>query len=200
MPLSSRNAAVALTAQVLVDRLDHPELPGQPGHREPVGDREPRRVVGEHEVVVAELDRGERHLLDRGATVGPVTVRVQVAAQRGRIRRPPATSGPPVSRSSLASRSGIRPSTAASITSAVEAPMPGSSRRVPCPDPLGDLVAERQDRVRRGAERLDLVGLGPAALEEEGDPPQRADRVPRRRRPVVVGWSWVTRPLWRPQV
>ena len=41
--------------------------------------------------------------------------------------------------------------------------------------PLVDLVAERQDRVRCGPEGLDLVGLGPAALEQEGDPAQRRD-------------------------
>ncbi len=48
-----------------------------------------------------------------------------------RSSSPPWTSGPPVSRSSLASRSGVRPWTAASITSAVEAPIPGSFRNVP---------------------------------------------------------------------
>ena len=80
MPLSRVNP---LPAEVLVDRVDDAELPGQPLGAQPVGDRQPRRVVGEHEVVVAELDRGERHLLDRRAAVGPVRVRVQVAAQRG---------------------------------------------------------------------------------------------------------------------
>ena len=69
--------------QVLVDRVDDAELAGQPLDAQPVGDREPRRVVGEHQVLVAELDRGERHLLDRRAAVGPVGVRVQVAAQPG---------------------------------------------------------------------------------------------------------------------
>ena len=38
-------------------------------------------MVGQHLVLVAELDRGERHLLDRRAAVGPVRVRVQVAAE-----------------------------------------------------------------------------------------------------------------------
>ena len=80
MPLSSVKPAAG---EVLVDRVDDPELPGQPLGAQAVGDGEPRRVVGEHEVVVAELDRGERHLLDRRAAVGPVGVRVQVAAQRG---------------------------------------------------------------------------------------------------------------------
>ncbi len=41
----------------LVDRVDDVELAGQPLGAEPVGDGQPRRVVGEHEVVVAELDR-----------------------------------------------------------------------------------------------------------------------------------------------
>ena len=40
-------------------------------------------MIGEREVLVAELHRMARHRLDGVATVGPVGVQVQVAAQRG---------------------------------------------------------------------------------------------------------------------
>ena len=105
MPLSS----VKRAAEVLVDRVDDAELAGQPLGAEPVGDGQPRRVVGEHEVLVAELDRGERHLLDRRAAVGPVGVRVQVAAQRGPQLRAAGRERAGVLASSSASRSGSSP-------------------------------------------------------------------------------------------
>ena len=176
IPLSS---VKPLPAEVLVDRLDDAELPGQPLGAEAVGHREPRRVVGEHEVVVAELDRGERHLLDRRAAVGPVGVGVQVAAQpRAQLvaaRRRAGRRAP--SRASPAAR--VRtPRTASAITSAVLAPMPGSSVSVPAsaargaprrPAAAGSCAAAR-------AERLDLVGVLAAALEQERDPAQRGDR------------------------
>ena len=59
----------------------------QPVGGQPPGHRQPGRVVGQHQVLVAELDRGQRHLLDRRAAVGPVRVGVAVAAQRGAQRR-----------------------------------------------------------------------------------------------------------------
>ena len=54
---------------------------------ETVRDRERRRVVGEREVLVAELGRLAGHLLDGGPTVGPVGVQVEVALERGADRR-----------------------------------------------------------------------------------------------------------------
>ena len=64
-----------------VDGVDDVELAGQPLRGETTGDLQPGRVVGEDDVLVTELQRGERHLLDRRAAVGPVRVGVQVAAQ-----------------------------------------------------------------------------------------------------------------------
>ena len=54
---------------------------------EAVGDGQPRRVVGEHQVLVAELARGLDHLLERRAAVGGVGVAVAVAAQRAAAGR-----------------------------------------------------------------------------------------------------------------
>ena len=82
MPVRIRNGASSL-----VELGDDVELLAQPLRRQPVGDRQPRRVVGERDVLVAEVARGQRHLLDRRAAVGPVRVRVQVAAQRRPQRR-----------------------------------------------------------------------------------------------------------------
>ena len=65
----------------LVQGGDLVELGAQPVGGEPVGDGEPRRVVGDDEVVVAEVDRGLDHLGERGAAVGGVGVRMTVAAQ-----------------------------------------------------------------------------------------------------------------------
>jgi len=39
---------------------------------EPARDREPWRVVGQHDVLVAERSGGHGHLLDGAAAVGPV--------------------------------------------------------------------------------------------------------------------------------
>ena len=175
MPLSSRK----LAAEVLVDRVDHVELAGQPLGAQPVGDLEPRRVVGEHEVVVAELDRGERHLLDRRAAVGPVGVGVQVAAERG---------------PDLAAAGGQRPGLLVlepgqplghlaaprrrSITCAELLPMPGQ---------VGQRAGRRRARETSSAgigstvaaalrNALTLKVSSRAALEQERDPPQRGDR------------------------
>ena len=50
------------------------ELLAQPLRREAVGDAQPRRVVGEREVLVAERPGGLDHQVDRGQSVGPVAV------------------------------------------------------------------------------------------------------------------------------
>ena len=73
--------------QRVVDRGHVVELSRQPVGGQPAGHLQPRRVVGEHHVLVPELDRRERHLLDRRAAVGPVGVGVAVAAQRRPQRR-----------------------------------------------------------------------------------------------------------------
>ena len=146
--------------------------------RQPAGHLEPGRVVGEHEVVVAELHRGERHLLDRRAAVGPVGVGVQVAAeQRPQLLAAARRRGPPYTSSSSASRSGTSPRTACPITAAVLVPMPGRLGQRAGLDVLAQLgLGHRQDRGGGGAEGLDLVGVLAGALEQERDPAQRGDR------------------------
>ena len=67
--------------ELLVELGDDVELLEQPLARQPVGDREAGRVVGEREVLVAEVARLLGHRADRVAAVGPVGVAVQVAAQ-----------------------------------------------------------------------------------------------------------------------
>src|SRR3712207_9027830 len=51
--------------QLLVERGDDVELLLQPRGGEAVGDGQPRRVVGQRHVLVAERDRGRGHLADR---------------------------------------------------------------------------------------------------------------------------------------
>ena len=126
-PLSSRNPP----SRWRVDGVDHVELPGQPGGAEPVGDLQPGRVVGERHVLVADLHGGHHHLLDRRAAVGPVRVRVQVAAQpRAELlaagdQRPGAPAPGP------RGTPGPRPASASRMTASVALPMPSSSRSVP---------------------------------------------------------------------
>ena len=69
--------------QLLVERLDLVELLEQPLAVEAVGDGEPRRVVGDDEVLVPEALRGAGHHLGGGAAVAPGGVAVAVAPQRG---------------------------------------------------------------------------------------------------------------------
>ena len=151
-------AAGTAAAEVLVDRVDHVELLGEPRRGQPVGDGQPRRVVGQHEVLVAELHRGHRHLLDRRAAVGPVRVRVQVAAQRGAQllaaggERPRAS--PPARRGTPAPR---RPAPRRSRAS-VASPMPGRSRSVPARAPRPSSSGGAAGRGRGAAEGLDPVG------------------------------------------
>ena len=77
MPVRMRNGASCSFSTGHVG-----ELLAQALGAEAVGDREPRRVVGEHHVLVAERDRRAGHRLDGGAAVAPAAVQVQVAAQR----------------------------------------------------------------------------------------------------------------------
>ena len=66
---------------LLVQLGDDVELLAQPVGGEPVRDRQPRRMVGEREVLVAERPRLLGHRADRVAAVGPVGVHVQVALE-----------------------------------------------------------------------------------------------------------------------
>jgi hypothetical protein len=68
--------------ELLVQLVDDLELLLEAFGVEPVRDRQPTGVVGEHHVLVPEVDGRLGHLLDGRATVGPVRVGVAVAAQR----------------------------------------------------------------------------------------------------------------------
>ena len=72
--------------EVGVQPVEHVELLQKSLAREAVRDRQAGRVVGQHHVLVSELDRGASHLLDGRSAVGPVRVAVAVAAQRGAER------------------------------------------------------------------------------------------------------------------
>ena len=165
-----------LTAQVLVDRVDDPELAGQPLDAQPVGDGQPGRVVGEHLVLVPQLDRRERHLLDRRPAVGPVRVRVQVPAQlrpqllaalhqrpEGRLEL-----GQPLGHLTV---DGVGDHGRGARADARQVRQRAGLRA------RGDLVGrQRQDHRRRVAEGLDPAGLLAAALHQERDPAQGRDR------------------------
>ena len=162
--------------EVCIDRLDHLELAGQARDGEAVGDGEPGRVVGEDEVVVAELDRGEGHLLDRRTPVGPVAVGVQVAPQCGPDGATALDEGSADLLLELR-EPGRHPALHRRLDHLGRGRADaGQLAQGPLGHPLVHLVAERQDRLGRRPEGLDLVGLGPASLEQEGDPAQRCDR------------------------
>ena len=111
---------------------------------------------------MAQLDRGEGHLLDRGAAVGPVGVGVQVALEHrpdlvAAVDQPAAglalQLGQPLRRTPL-DRGGdhVRGGE----------PIPESCLSVPLGDTALELAVRQREYGRGcGAERLDLVGLRP---------------------------------------
>ena len=62
--VQSSPAVRRVTAEVSVDGGDELFLPGQPGDGQAVGDGQPRRVVGEDDVLVPDLRGRHHHLLD----------------------------------------------------------------------------------------------------------------------------------------
>ena len=141
----------------------HVELLGQPGRAEPVGDLQPRRVVGERDVLVAQLDRGHHHLLDRRPAVGPVRVGVQVAAQgRAHVR---AARRPAVRRPSPGPRGTSGRGRRAPPPRPPRSPCRSPRARAACPCRPARRARRGRGRApgRRAAERLDLVGLGLAS-------------------------------------
>ena len=188
MPVRIRNGASSL-----VERRRRCRAAAQPLRRQAVGDRQPRRVVGERDVLVAEVARRLGHLLDRRAAVGPVRVRVQVAAQQraqlGAARRRPARAavvlelgaGTPAPRRPTASADDLRGRRRRCRASSVSVP---AATRCSQPRPSGRSVDGRG----RGAERLDPVGRLAAALEQERDPAQRRRR-PAPARPHRPGYG-----------
>ncbi len=89
--------------QLFVQLLDDVELRPQPLGVEAVGNGQPRAVIGQGPVGVAQLPRRLGHFTDRAATVRPVRVAVAVTLQLVEQLRQPRHSGergraPPVSR------------------------------------------------------------------------------------------------------
>ena len=70
-------------AQQLVQALDLDALLVEPLLGQAVGDGQARRMVGEDDVLVSEIDGRAGHVLDRGATVGPRAVEMAVAPEAG---------------------------------------------------------------------------------------------------------------------
>ena len=68
-------------SEPLVQFGHHADLFGQPVGAQAVRHGEPRRVVGEHHVLVAQRHGRAGHGFDGGATVAPAAVQVQVATQ-----------------------------------------------------------------------------------------------------------------------
>ena len=76
MPVRIRNGASSS-----LNSVDDVELFAQPFGRQSVRDLQPRRVIGEREVVVPEVADLLGHRANRVAAVRPVGVHVQVALQ-----------------------------------------------------------------------------------------------------------------------
>ena len=177
MPVSSRNGA-----ELGPDGRDDLELAAQPRRGQSVGDRQARGVVGERGVLVAELGRGPGHLLDRRATVRPVRVQVQVAAQSG--------AQPGRGLVELGQRPGGGRLQGRQVLRLLAGDGLLDHRRRPLADALDPAQAaglgEQPDVVRgqggerggRGPERLDPIARLQRPLEQEGDAAQVGDRVP----------------------
>ncbi len=101
---------------------------------EAVGDRQAGRVVGQHHVLVAEVDRRRGHRLDRRAAVAPGASGggSRRGARRGRLRPGHRSARRRVSASSLTRYDGgSSPFSASAISRAVASPMPSRSVSVP---------------------------------------------------------------------
>ena len=151
MPVSSRNgASVSLTSAT------RSSWSPQPLGRQAVGHRQPRRVVGEHDVLVAQVAGGPGHLLDRAAAVGPVGV--ACAGRRAAARAAPPrrrSTGPSAAASRVARYSGTAPSQRpAPPPAAVLGPDALELGQRARPGPLVDLVGRQGgQRVGRAAGR-----------------------------------------------
>ena len=69
--------------ELLVERGDLDQLVGEACGIQSVGDGQPGRVVGHHEVLMTQRPRGAGHVGDRRTPVGPQRVRVAVPLDRG---------------------------------------------------------------------------------------------------------------------
>ena len=179
----------AVLQDVDLDPLEHPErrhrlvqvateahLLPQPLRAQAAGHLEPRRVVGDRAVLMAQRPRGDHHLLDRAAAVGPGGMAVQITPHRGPHGLP-----------ALGERHLLVPQLLQ-----VARDLPGQrlgdhGRRLRADAGhlapgllLGVLLpllgAHRGDRVRRRPVRAYPEGVRPRPLQQEADLAQRLDR------------------------
>ena len=166
--------------QLVVQLRHFVELLLQALRGQPVGDRQPRRVVGEHHVLVAQLAGGLRHLADRRAAIRPVGVDVAVAAQCGAQRG-----------AQLGDRLAAGRLQAAQVDRLLAAQRFGDGARQhladarqvakrPAPGPLCQLGRRHgRHHRRRVPEGSDPKGRLAGDLQQEGDPPQVSGGVAR---------------------
>ena len=171
MPVRIRNGASSSLSSG-----HHVELLAQPLRREAVGHGQPRRVVGQHDVLVAEVAGRTRHLVDRAAAVGPQRVGVQVAAQRRSHRR--AALGDRPDRRGLELGEVLRHLALAGLHRHRGRLGPDALElgERPCLDPLLQLtLRQRRQHVGGPPVGLHAVRRLPGALEQEADPAQGLD-------------------------
>jgi sugar diacid utilization regulator len=149
--------------------------------REPTRDGQTRRVVSQRDVVVAEVARGPRHLLDGRAAVAPVGMCVQITTKRRAKLGPSArdgTAGAVLERDEITHRltgdrlgddgRGDRADAAQLAEGAVVEPTP-------------ELAFGQTGQCRGGPpERLNAIGRLEPALEKKGDAVERIHRAARR--------------------
>ena len=166
MPVSRRNPG----GSAVVDGGDAVELLAQPVRGQPVGHRQPGRVVGQHQVLVAQLDRGQRHLLDRRAAVGPVRVAVAVAAQRLRSAAAAPSRSVPSSGDQAAQVDRLLAGQRLGDAAGGDLADPGQLGQRAGGGPRGQLSGgQRGERLGRRPERPDPVGGLVGPFQQEGD-------------------------------
>ena len=84
MPVRIRKSWPAEAISSLIRSISI-ELVPEPLLVQPMGDREPCRVIGQHHVLVTQLDRSSGHRVDPGAAVTPRRVQVAIAPERRSI-------------------------------------------------------------------------------------------------------------------
>ena len=166
-------------SEFVVDRRHLVELAFQALGGQPVGDGEPRRVVGQHQVLVAQVARRLGHLADRRSAVGPLGVGVAVTAQGG-----------PQRRAAVDQRTGaglelVQVRRLDPGQRLGDAPGGGLADAGQRSQRLGERPVEQLvlrgclGRRRRRAKRPHPIGRLQRPLEQERDPPQISNRIAR---------------------